>query len=566
MSPTSHDLSRRAVLAAGVLAPVAASTWTAPPARAASAYPVFDVVSDFGAVGDNNTDDTHAFQRASWAIARTPEKGAILNIPGGRTYRIGKQIAASEVDAWIAAQSAWVDPADLRADMGTELLSSALALQAWRVALPMFYIPRRVGLEHLEIRGNGAALRLTLGLSYGGFVPTNTTVPGEVPGDPIDELSDDGTPLRNNYGVHVGSMIYVGGASNVTISDLVLSGRSPELRLGGQWGDTGRQGKANGIRLLRNSNVTISDVTTRYHGLDGIIVGHGDRLPSDPPTPHTLVNVVSEYNGRQGLSWTGGRGLTVTNSTFRHTGRAVNQGPGEDQGLPLTSLPGAGVDIEPESNGVCIDGLFTNCRFDDNRGPAMVTTTAYDRIGPIQFDGCRFWGSTTSAIWTGARRIHYDDCDFHGTVSLRANSDVAVGEGQEFTNCRFSDRPPAAYPSGAVDRESYVMVADGQHLKLTGCTVTADLTGSIYSGSALTRTMANCTINHNFDGTTTRSTLCALRGWTISGTTFTEDITRTGSWPILTSGVTVTGTGTSVQGPQVTWDGGATGPIDPGSY
>jgi hypothetical protein len=67
---------------------------------------------------------------------------------------------------------------------------------------------------------------------------------------------------------------------------------------------------------------------------------------TEAPAPHVLINITSEYNARQGLSWVGGKGLTVTNSKFNHTGRAT-----------FMSAPGAGVDIEAEES-VCRDGMF----------------------------------------------------------------------------------------------------------------------------------------------------------------------------------------------------------------
>lgn len=557
MSITSRPVSRRTLLGAAALTPLAVAL-TAQSASAET-YPVFDIKTDFGAVGDGVADDTAAFQRAAWAIAATSDRGATLNIPAG-TYLVGKQIPADQVDAWIDAQSPYIDPADLRADL-LENFGASGYLDAWRVALPIFHIGSRVGLQFLQINGHGATIKLADGLLYGGFVPATNYDAGQVPGNPVDEL---GTSPRSRYGVEAGRMIQVIGGTNITISSLVLNGRSVALKLGGSWGDTGRQVKATGIRLLKCRNVTINSVTSKFHGLDGIALGFGGLTLADPPTDYTLTNVITEYNGRQGLSWTGGRGLTATGCKFRFTGRAINRGGGVDDGLALSSKPGAGVDMEPEGGSICFDGQFTDCEFYDNAGPGVVTASKLSPvsdIGDMTFDNCRMWGGTTWAIDTNAPRFHYSDCDFYGSIDPATGTTLAA-DASNFTDCTFVDLRPASETTGSVYRSSYLINGTAL-INLTRCIITAYELGSIYSGDAKARTLLDCTVNHNFRITSSRTTLCALRGWRVDGTQFFENVTVSGSWTILVSGVTVASTNrpTTVEGPQVLWNGSLSGTI-----
>ena len=106
-----------------------------------------------------------------------------------------------------------------------------------------------------------------------------------------------------------------------------------------------------------------------------------------PRTTATLIRVRSEYNGRRGLSWTGGNGLTAIDRQFNHTGRGA-----------LSSSPAAGIDIEAE-DGVVRNGLFINCEVINNVGPGM------GRIGDsadITFQRCTFIGPLTIRCGTQA--------------------------------------------------------------------------------------------------------------------------------------------------------------------
>lgn len=157
----------------------------------------------------------------------------------------------------------------------------------------------------------------------------------------------------------------------VNIRGFELDGNADHYALGGPWGDTGRQVEAIGIMLTANTGgVVVENVHTHDHGLDGIMVAHAHLTADSPRYPVTLRNVMSDRNGRQGLSWVGGTELTAIGCHFTRTGRGRFQ-----------SAPGAGVDIEAEAS-VCRNGRFIDCVFSDNVGvgilprPAMSPTSA----------------------------------------------------------------------------------------------------------------------------------------------------------------------------------------------
>src|SRR5439155_24639219 len=123
-------------------------------------------------------------------------------------------------------------------------------------------------------------------------------------------------------------MIQIEDNAQVTIRDLELDGNICNLNIGERSPDKTLESPAYGIYANRNQNVLIEHVYTHHHGLDGVAIIYKERpTPSGAPpprieaTPHTLINVVSEYNARQALSWVGGIGVTAINCKFNHTGR-----------------------------------------------------------------------------------------------------------------------------------------------------------------------------------------------------------------------------------------------------
>ncbi|SDT19116.1 right-handed parallel beta-helix repeat-containing protein [Jiangella sp. DSM 45060] len=503
-------LRRRTVLAAGAALAVA----TQLPKAAASAYPTFDLKADFGAAGNGSTNDTTAFQQAAAAIQAAG--GGTLTIPAG-VYVVGRQTHTSGVTPYWVMQ-------------------------------PIFAL---TGVQFLHVKGvAGTVLRLAAGLRYGSFDPAT--------GAPLAGITTD-----PDYGVEAGRMIEVLDGANLTIEDLELDGNNDQLVLGGEFGDTGRQLKATGIRLLRCTNVQITDVHSHHHGLDGVTIGHGGLTAADPPTPHAITRLRSEYNGRQGLSWTGGRGLTCTDSQFNHTGRGA-----------VRSEPSAGVDIEAEDS-VTRDGFFSNCEFVNNAGEGVNIT--HGDSGYTRFEGCTFWGTTERSVLVTKPGVVFKWSNIHGSCTVGyGSSDASLAT--VWGDCRFEDRP---WTNGQVFRDGY-LVSDaenaGHNARFADCTFVAREVRSIWTSipsdlPAVRRHFVRCTFDHRHSALADGSYQTHPWGSRLVACTFTEAMGSTAKrWYIHLKSIVVEddadGTQTVVTGPAVRWGNpaGPVGPIAEGTY
>jgi hypothetical protein len=480
----------------------------------AHAYPTIDVKVDCGAVGDGVTNDTAAFQSAAVLIMNAG--GGKLNIPTG-TYLVGKQTHTNGVYPYY--QQSDVFPVN--------------------------------NLNMLTIEGNNSTLKMAAGLRFGSFDPY-TGVPHTPSSMPF---------VDPNYGVGVGSMLAMYQCNNVTIQNLTLDGNSGNLVLGGEWGDGGRQLFGYGLWLYNNNNVQVTNVHTHHQALDGIIVAWTGMTASDPAKPHTLTNVVSEYNARQGLSWVGGRGLSCYNCKFNHTGRGA-----------FWSGPGAGLDIEAEVS-VCRDGYFENCEFIDNLGAGMFAEAGDG--GYATFKGCTFWGTTGWSIWCHKPDLNFEDCFIYGDA-VHTFGSTTPNLATSFLRCAFEDKP---WTNGQVTRTGFLLSTDeavGDNVKWEGCTFTANAERSVWIGNASApKVLKNCTFTHKSATIPSGQSQCVLNGTTVTGCRFKEGFPggTTANYSIDLGSVTVqTGAGipsTIVDGPRVKWrvvNTGLTGTIPAGLY
>ncbi len=369
-------------------------------------------IREQGAVGDGVTNDTEAFQRAAQAIEEAG--GGRLFIPAG-TYIVGKQ---THVDGQYP-----------------------------------YYQPEKIFNVHningLIIEGeDNAVIRMANGMHLGAF-HKETGVP----------LYDKSIFLNHDYPAIIGAIFEIWESQNIIIRNLELDGNIQNIILGGHWGSwPGRQCNAYGILMFHNRNVLIEDIYTHHHGLDGIQIGFGGLKETDPPTPYILKNIVSEYNARQGLSWTGGIGLTVRDSKFNHTGKSS-----------FSSPPGAGVDIEA-SNSIIRDGLFCNTEFINNDGEGMVADA--EGGGYSRFENCTFWGTTTWSMWHTTPGMIFEDCTFYGSVVHAYGSTEHPELATRFTRCHFEDKE---HPDYGVYRHFVLNLNEvGDNVTFESCKIVAN--------------------------------------------------------------------------------------------
>lgn len=473
-----------------------------------SLLPVVNVREQCGAKGDGMADDTEAFHQAAALIQKAG--GGTLVIPKG-VYRVGRQ-------RHVPGETPYYQGADIFAVRN---------------------------LEFLRIVGNKATLKITPGLRFGSFDAQT--------GQPLAPTP----PFYDGKAVAaVGNLVSATGCRNVIIEDLTLDGSSDTLTVGGMWGDTGRQLPGSGLVLYNNGRVRIRGVHSHHHALDGAIIGWTGLKESAAPTPHELRNCVFEFNGRQGLSWVGGRGLTARKCRFAFTGRGK-----------LSSAPGAGVDIEAEES-VCRDGLFEECEFWDNAGCGMVADSGNG--GYTRFVRCSFWGTTSWTVWSLKPGLVYDNCRFHGSAVHTIgspNPELAT----RFKNCRFEDRRPTG--NDRVYRGSgYLMETDGggENVLFENCTFTAKASRSLWFGGAAGRgRFANCTFVHRYAKNAPGEFACVLRNVDLVGCRFREELPRStgGQTAAILTGKTrvLPGPPTVVSGPQIRWNN-RVGTIPTGEY
>ena len=180
--------------------------------------------------------------------------------------------------------------------------------------------------------------------------------------------------------------------------------------------------------------VTIANVSSHDHGLDGIVLIHTGLTPRSPRYPVTMTDVTCDRNARQGMSWVGGTQLTATRCAFTRTGRGR-----------FASPPTAGLDIEAEGS-VCRNGRFVDCRFVDNGGVGMVADSG--DAAEMVFEGCEFVGTTNWSAWPRKPGFVFRDCLFVGSI-VNTFGDPDPRRATQFVGCRFH-ADPALSPTRAI--------------------------------------------------------------------------------------------------------------------
>jgi hypothetical protein len=336
-------------------------------------------VKDFGAVGDGTTNDTVAFAAAAAAI--NAAGGGKLIIPQG-TYIIGSQTFAGATGKGYAYQAATL-------------------LQFTNCTKPVI------------VEGEGAILKFAAGMRFGSF-------------DPVTGLPYTTTPPFYNadYTANLGVMIGFDACTNAVIRDIELDGNINNMIIGGGWGDTGIQLGALGLVFSSCKQASAENVYTHHHGLDGVeIVWTGLTNSETNLYPHTLKNVRSTYNSRQGLSWVGGNALTCIDCDFSNTGRNG----------AVVSSPASGIDIEPETS-ICRNGTFINCRFYNNVGAGVLGSTGLSPY--MSFYNCQMIGTTYWSIW-GQAQWRYHDCLIVGAMVYPGGDATDPVLASKYFGCRF---------------------------------------------------------------------------------------------------------------------------------
>ncbi|RSK50107.1 glycosyl hydrolase family 28-related protein [Hymenobacter rigui] len=392
-------------------------------------------IKDFGAVGDGVHDDHDAFQAASCSInsiyIQDPSAKVKLYIPEG-TYIVGRQIpkdACVNCCAPVNSQTPYPWSNDNNYYLNGE------------------DVLRLIRCYNVEIVGDGTdktLIRYKDGLKYGSFDPLT--------GQPSANKEDS----RDNAAT-VGACIKIDRSENITIRDLSLNGNVTHAQIGNRWGDDGIQLQYTGIIVTETSRVNIDNVSADYFGQDGVcirnITGNMDMIHDEEMR---ISNSSFNYNVRQGFSLLGVNGLTVLNSKFNHTGRAINT----ISNTTVPSNPGCGVDVEPEDSNVA-NVKFAQCEFIDNyafgvgsmrplTNPNLSDT--FITTKNILFSNCTLWGvksgtGTQLAASVTQRGFRFEYCNIYGQFTHGSLADNA-NDATAFYACTFEDKRYNGQPAG----------------------------------------------------------------------------------------------------------------------
>lgn len=239
-----------------------------------------------------------------------------------------------------------------------------------------------------------------------------------------------------------GLMVNVDECDCVELSNVRLHGSFDEFNLGTANGGV-ILADYDGVVIHNSTRIALDDVISTSFGRDGITV-----MDSYPEYTEDVVIRDSrfEWNARQGISWTGGDLLRVTNSFFGHTGILQN---GFNNGH------GAGIDLELHQSDAITEGYFRNCESVDNHKPALAIGSqgiSHWPVGGFEFDHCVFWSDEDDhyTLWMPqTKHTRFVDCSVYGDVNFLAGS--GPYDRLAFERCYFSDRGPdgqKAYQQG----------------------------------------------------------------------------------------------------------------------
>lgn len=507
---------------------------TKPSATDGTALAILDITQPpFGAVPDDAGDDTDAFLRLTAEVNRRGGGVRVL-LPRGR-YLVGRQTPNGRNG------------------------SDGLTYRYDGVDIMLFKnCPRPIVVE-----GVGAVMQHPDGMRFGGF---------DAAGKPRDDPQEDTASAAIT-----GFMVGGAACRDLTIKGLELDGNNRKYQLGGLWGfgdkpQRGRQTRSYGLYFIGCDRVQVEAVNSHHFGLDGVYIKYPHQSEADAEHPHRFVNCRFEYNGRQGMSWSGGKGLTAIGCKFNHTGYAVNSFAAPN--VVVRSEPGSALDIEEEQNGVCRLGRFIDCEFLHSSGPSLYGEIRYpdatNTLPTASFENCTFWNFQNYALWPNLPRLEFNNCRIYGaTVSAFQSDDPQ--QTPKFRRCDFEDRSHPEWGEASVDYGAVVSFsrANMKGLLFEECSFVANTHRALFirnenptaEGNAFT--LDGCTVS--FKRPVGLPDVATLQGGTIRDTRFIQTLPEApAAGSFIYAPAMRVGKGVTVEGRHLHWNaGGPQGEIAP---
>ncbi|WOB97125.1 hypothetical protein [Providencia sp. PROV099] len=311
------------------------------------------------------------------------------------------------------------------------------------------------------------------GLHYGSFHPLT--------GDKYDAVSNF---TNTAYAAELGVVLSLDNCKNYTCLNFNANGNNGHLIVGGKWGDTGIQLKHIGIREFNCSNAIWQNRTCSYFGLDGTYIGGNSSVDYGGIT---VINEVCEYNGRQGFSFTGGRGIVFINPRWCYTGMGA-----------IYSSPGAGIDIEPNAGFMAKSLKIINPCIVGNRGAGVLALGGDEQTTNIIISGGEIVSQTAAFyVSTPSVRMNIHDTDIHGAIRI-ATAKLTFRDCFISTLMKYNIQP-----SGTV------MENIGQDAKFVNCKILTTYLDALYITNGF---FDSCDIEFAVDAPSKRSRASVIGG------------------------------------------------------
>lgn len=310
--------------------------------------------------------------------------------------------------------------------------------------------------------------------------------------------------LFNGHRAIIYEMILLEKNAAVTVRNLELDGNLMHAMAGSPNSSGVLPATGNGISAYGNWQLLLENLHVHNHTARGLHIAYPS---SQGARPHTLVNVVSEHNFLDGLSWAAGNDFTAVNCVFNHNGGRKRPG--------LIAESGAGIVIEP-NQAVCENAQFIHCQFINNVGAGLLNV--YPESNPKRrFFNCTFWGTTNWSVFVrDSVGIVFEDCRILGAC-------IADSPGGRFTRCHFED---LKYRDQGFYRGNNCLVgtgADGQTFE--DCTIVANQLRAVYADYFdKIKIFRNTKITHRFDNLPDGHFQSLFRGAQLENVTFKEEI------------------------------------------
>ena len=361
-----------------------------------------NIKTDFGARGNDKHDDTFSFLSASDWLNKGSGKNVVLKlvIPNG-TYLVGLQLAAGEKI---------VNPLNKDQSFSNTTKITRLGI----------HIINLKNAKNILISGSkGAVIKYKNHLLFGGYDEQLKKVT-YVPFD-----TSCSTTKNSACFASIGTFITMTNCSCITIEQLSLYGNNTSFALGGHYGEcNGYELEHDGIDIFGSDHITIKNVSCSNFGRDGIM----STFSTNNPECIRMINVVSDKNSRQGYSFTAGNNVVAENCSFSKTGSV------------FANNPASGMDIEPESGGVCSNSIFINCKFVDNVFTGMISDDHFPDVKNITFNGCEFSTSLPSSWSLWPKRMintKFNNCTIRGPFTHVTGIDSL--DHMQFNKCLITD-------------------------------------------------------------------------------------------------------------------------------